>query len=331
MTQAARYLDPHAIAAIDSLELRARMIVEGMMTGMHRSPHQGVSVEFAQHRQYAAGDDLRHLDWKVFGRTDKLYLKQYQKETNLDLLLLVDVSGSMAYSSTGRRRRQADGPAWRKYDHAATLAACLAYLALHQLDRVGLVLFAEQVHRIIRPSNAREHWRSVVEALRSQRYVPAAEETGPNLLANEQLTHETNVSRLFEQLTAKQTRRSLVVLISDLFEDARALERGLAMLRHRRHDVIVMQVLDPAEADFPFRSPSEFIGLEHEGKLALDPSALRKAYLEVMGEHMERVEQISRGLGFDHLQLRTDEPLGAPLSHFLARRQASISKGGQRR
>jgi len=150
MTQAQtiNYLDPQILAAIGSLELRARMVVEGLMTGMHRSPYQGFSVEFAQHRQYAPGDDIRHLDWKVFGRTDKLYLKQYQKETNLDLVLLVDGSGSMGYSSQ---------ESWSKYDHAACIAAAMAHLALRQQDRVGLVLFTDQIRTATRLSNSRDH------------------------------------------------------------------------------------------------------------------------------------------------------------------------------
>ena len=145
----ASYLDPAILTAIGSLEMRARMIIEGLTAGMHRSPYQGYSVEFAQHRQYAPGDDLRHLDWKVYGRSDKLYLKQYQKETNLDLVLLVDASGSMAYGSQGSNHPRN----WRKFEYAATLAASLAHLALNQNDRVGLVLFADSVHATTRTSN----------------------------------------------------------------------------------------------------------------------------------------------------------------------------------
>jgi uncharacterized protein (DUF58 family) len=315
-TAAPNYLDPQTLAAIGSLELRARMIVEGMMTGMHRSPYQGFSVEFAQHRQYAPGDDIRHLDWKVFGRTDKLYLKQYQKETNLDLVMLVDNSGSMAYSSgTGG---QGSGVRWRKYDHAATLAAAMGYLALQQQDRVGLLLFADRIAGSTRMSNSHDHWRSLVEMLSAS--APATEQI-------ESDTHPTDLGRVFDEALARINRRSILVLVSDLFDDPAALERGLARLHHRRHDLIVMQTLDPAELQFPFRAPSDFNGLEGEGRIGLDPAALRKAYLEIVHEHLQRIEEIARRFRFDYLLLDTSKPPGPALSQYLARRAAMANRG----
>lgn len=322
-TATVNYLDPQTLAAVGSLELRARMIVEGLMTGMHRSPYQGFSVEFAQHRQYAPGDDIRHLDWKVFGRSDKLYLKQYQKETNLDLVILVDVSGSMAYSSVSGKTTSAQTgesgsgkPTWRKYDHAACLAAAMAYLALHQQDRVGLVLFADNTRAATRLSNSHDHWRAIVEALVQH---DPHEITDPQQDGDDK---PTDLGRIFDQTLAKLQRRSIIVLISDLFDDPASLEHGLARLHHRRHDLLVMQTLDPAELNFPFRSPSDFLGLEGEGKLGLDPAALRKAYLDVMQQHLSAIEQVTRRFRFDHLMLDTSQPVGPPLSHFLARRSA---------
>lgn len=306
---ATNYLDPQTLAAIGSLELRARMIVEGMMTGMHRSPYQGYSVEFAQHRQYAPGDDIRHLDWKVYGRSDKLYLKQYQKETNLDLVVLVDNSGSMGYASS---------EAWSKYDAAASAAAAMCYMALKQQDRVGLVLFDERITASTRMSNSHDHWRAVVESLSAGAPgtpgVPGGEPQGED--------HPTDLARVFDETLGKITRRSIIVLISDLFDDPAALERGLARLHHRRHDLIVMQTLDPAELSFPFRSPSDFHGLEGEGRLGLDPAALRKAYLQIIQEHVDQVKQITSRFRFDHLLLDTSQSLGPVLSHFLAQRAA---------
>lgn len=293
------------------------MIVEGLMTGMHRSPYQGFSVEFAQHRQYAPGDDTRFLDWKVYAKTDKLYLKQYQKETNLDMLILVDASGSMAYSSGAKR-----SAVWRKYDHAASLAAAMSYLALKQQDRVALSLFNDSVRRATRMSNRQDHWRSIIDAL-----IEPDELADADRPSGDNATHTTDLMTVLERVLAKLTQRSLIVLISDLFDDTDALERGLAQLHHRRHDVIVMQVLDPAELEFPFRSPSEFVGLEAEGKINLDPAALRKAYLDVFGEHLRSIEQATRKYRFDYLRLNTNQPLGPPLSHFLARRAAAIAKG----
>jgi len=318
-TQSPSYLQPQTLASINSLELRARMIVEGLMTGMHKSPYFGYSVEFSQHRQYAPGDDIRHLDWKVFGRTDKLYLKQYRKETNLDMVLLVDASGSMAYS--GSRRK----PIWRKYDHAASIASALAYLAQRQQDRVGLALFADQIQSLVRLSDAQGHWRSIVDSLDSvQPQEQAAAQPGDD----PQQIRTTDLGRLFDQVTAKLSRRSLVVLISDLFDAAETYERGLAKLRHRRHDVIVMQTLDAAELTFPYRAPSQFIGLESEGRLNLDPAALRRAYLDALHQHLERMEQITRRFGFDYVLVNTSMELGSVLNKFLARRAAFINRGG---
>jgi uncharacterized protein (DUF58 family) len=326
---AANYLDPQTLASVSSLELRARMIVEGLMTGMHRSPYFGYSVEFAQHRQYAPGDDIRHLDWKVFGRTDKLYLKQFQKETNLDLVVLVDASGSMGYSSGTVK-------GWTKYDHAATLAATLAYLALRQQDRVGLVLFTSNMNTVVRRSNARDHWRAIVEALGSAdfeddaRFADPRNTRGPEGADGNKeralADRATDLGRLFDQVTAKLNNRSLIVLISDLFDDPESLEHGLARVHFRRHDLFVLQTLDHAELTFPFRSSSEFFGLEGEGRLPLDPAALRQAYLDVMREHLDAVEQTTRRFGFDHMLLDTSKPLGAPLSQFLARRAAFVEK-----
>jgi uncharacterized protein (DUF58 family) len=360
MAEAAEYLNPHTLAAVGSVELRARMAVEGLMTGMHRSPMHGTSVEFAQHRPYAPGDEPRFIDWKVYAKTDKLYLKQFQKETNLDLVVMVDVSGSMAYGSdqltqpsrgradepnrrggaatapigsrsssdrTATRSRGGGGP-WRKFDHAATVAAALSYLALQQQDRVGLFLFNEQIERTTRLSNARDHWRSVAEVLDGA--VPAANEANEGETVagqDEAALSRQHIAGVFDSIVAKLSRRSLVVVISDLFDDAALLEQALARLHHRRHDVMLMQTLDPAELQFPFRSPSDFVGLEGEGRLPLDPASLRDAYLDAINQHLREVERIARRFRFDHLLLNTSQPLGPPLSHFLAERAARIARG----
>ena len=317
-TTAADYLDTQTLAAIGSLELRARLVVEGLMTGMHRSPYQGISVEFAQHRQYAPGDDIRHLDWKVFGRTDKLYLKQYQKETNLDLVILVDQSGSMRYSSHGRDDGSRE---WRKYDHAACIAAAIAHLALSQQDRVGLVMFSEGIRVATRLSNSHDHWRTVVEALVNGA-PDSPEVSGPDNVED----RATDLARVFDQTLARTSQRSILVLISDLFDESASFERGLARLQHRGHDLMVLQTLDPAELTFPFRTPVDFVGLEGEGKLGLDPAALQRAYLQVMAEHQEQILAISRRFRFDHLLLDTSEPPGPALSRFLAHRSAMADR-----
>jgi len=300
------YLRPETLAQLQGTELRARHIVEGLMTGLHRSPYFGYSVEFAQHRQYAPGDDLRHLDWKVFGRTDKLYLKQYQQETNLDLVLLVDASGSMSY---GSKLGGSKGNTWRKFDLATSLAAAMSYIALQQQDRAGLIIFADKLLDVVNPSSQRGQWRSIVKAL----------QTKP-------VDKQTNLARVFDEVLAKLHQRALVVILSDLFEDASHLGAGLARLHHRRHDVMLMQTLDHEELTFSRSRPSRLEGLENEGKLDIDPRALREAYLQEMSDHITDIRAQARRFHYDHELIDTSREIGPPLSHFLAKRAAKLKR-----
>jgi uncharacterized protein (DUF58 family) len=311
------YLHPQTLARLGSMELRAKMIVEGVMSGAHRSPYQGYSVEFAQHRQYVPGDDIRHLDWKVFGRTDKLQLKQYQQETNLDLVMLVDSSGSMRYGSrsfeeasgTGRRTSPDGRTTWSKYDHATAVAAAMSYICLRQGDRVGLVVFADEVRRQVKKSSAQGTWRQIVGAL-----------------ATTPVDRPTNLPRVVDQVLAKLTNRCLIVLVSDLFEDLDRIRTALSRVRFRGHDMILAQVLDRAERDFDFTTEAPFLGLEGEPLLRVDPRAIREAYLEAIGSHLESVERTARGFGFDHMLVSTHEWLGPSLSAFFAYRNARIKR-----
>jgi uncharacterized protein (DUF58 family) len=314
-THAPAYLDPATIASVGSIDLRARMIVEGLMTGMHRSPMQGFSVEFAQHRQYTPGDDTRFLDWKVFGRTDKLYIKRYQQETNLDVVVLVDASASMTYgtlpiqkgwggtASSERRRR------WTKFDHATALSAAIAYLCLHQQDRVGVCVFADELKTIVERSGTRGQWRKIVTAL-------AAAPTH----------QQTNIVKSCEQVLGKVTNRALFVIVSDFFEDAASTREALARFRHKRHDVILIHALDRQEMRFGFDEPAPFEGLEAEGMLRIEPRALRRAYLDALSAHSAELARTSRGFGFDYLRIDTHESVGPPLSYLLARRNAYIKR-----
>ncbi len=301
------------------------MIVQGLVTGMHRSAHHGLSVEFAQHRQYAPGDDTRHLDWKVYARTDKLHLKQHLKETNLDILFLVDCSDSMAYASqpaaaAGRATKTL--PTWRKFDHAAGLTAALAYMALNQRDRVGLILFADTVLATTRMSSAQGQWHAIMETLTA--HTPEPEALTANTVAPDAHTRGTDLARLFDQVLAKHSRRSLLVLVSDLFDDPDAIERSLAQAFHRRHDVVILQVLDPAELTFPFRAPADFIGLEDGSRTPLDPPAIRAAYIDALQAHLDRTRALARRFHFDYLLLDSSKPLAPALSRFLARRAAVL-------
>jgi len=207
-----KYLDPRTLARISSLDLRARLIVEGLMTGMHRSPYQGASVEFAQHRPYVAGDDIRHVDWKVLGKTDRVYLKQYIEETNLHLICVVDASESMGYGTV----READGPAWSKYDHATAIAASLAHMAIQQQDSVGLAVFDNQLKKYLKPSNAPAQWKTITHELA---IVPRLAKTG--------------TGHVLDQLAEKLTHRSLIILLSDFFDDMGGIKKGLRHLRYK--------------------------------------------------------------------------------------------------
>jgi uncharacterized protein (DUF58 family) len=295
------------------------MIVEGVMSGAHRSPYHGFSVEFAQHRPYVAGDDIRHLDWKVFGRSDKLHLKQYQQETNLDLMVMVDCSGSMNFGSrsfesasgVGRTTSPDGRNYWSKYDHATAVGAALAYMALHQGDRVGLVVFADEVKAMLKRSSAMSSWRQIVGAL-----------------SVTPVDKPTNFSRVIDQTLGKLTNRCLIALVSDLYIDPEEFRTALARIRHRRHDVIVLQTIDNRERILDLRDVAPFEGLEGEPKLRVDPRAIRAEYVKVFEEHLAKIEQITRSFGFDYHLVNTHDWLGPPMAAFLARRNAQI-KGGQ--
>ncbi|MBL0927452.1 MAG: DUF58 domain-containing protein [Phycisphaerales bacterium] len=314
---ASLYLHPQTLARLSSLELRAKMIVEGVMSGQHRSPYQGYSVEFAQHRPYVRGDDIRHLDWKVFGRSDKLYLKQYEQETSLDLVLLVDCSGSMNFGSRLFSEASGEGRAtspdgrsnWTKYDHATAVAAALAYLALSQGDRVGLGIYADSLVDALNRTSAMGQWRRVV-----------------GVLSHHPVDRPTDFARVVEQTLAKLNNRCLIAIISDFFDDPERIRAALARVRHKQHDVLMIQVVDRREETFDLTDTAPFVGLEGEPKVRIDPRAVRAAYLEAFGRHLDAVEKITRSFGFDYLKLSTHDWLGPALAAFVSRRNAVIKR-----
>src|SRR3954454_3364818 len=298
-----KYLEPRTLARISSLDLRARLIVEGLMTGMHRSPYQGISVEFAQHRPYVQGDDIRHIDWKVFGRSDKIYLKKYQEETNLHLICVVDASESMGYGTV----KAPDGTPWTKYDHATAIAASLSYMAIQQQDSVGLAIFDQQLSRYFKPSNSPGQWKIVVTELQQ---VPR--------------WNKTNTGKILDQIAEKLNHRSLIVLMSDFFDDLDGLKKGLRHLRYKKHEVMAFQILDPSEISFPFEETTLFKGLEEMGELLTEPRALREGYLEQLRLHTEGLKKMCRGMNIDFVRMNSGDPLDVALSSFLAVREASI-------
>ena len=288
-------LDPRTLAQIEGLQLRAAKIVEGYVAGLHRSPYHGFSVEFAEHREYVPGDDLRYVDWKVFGKSDRIYLKQYEEETNLIAYLVLDVSESMQY--------QSEGAALSKLAYAQAAAASLAYLVLRQQDSVSLATFDESVRQYLRPSASPANFKQLLAVMQETEAIG-----------------KTNTGPIFHELAERLTRRGVVIILSDLFDDPEAIVAGLKHLRHRRHDVIVMHILDPAEVDFPFERATLFKGLEQLGDLLAEPAQLRRAYREVVEQFTHTLRTGCLSMEADYVQIRTDESLGQVLSHYLSHR-----------
>jgi len=290
-----RFLHPETIARISRLDLRARHVVEGFISGMHKSPFFGHSVEFVQHREYVPGDDLRHLDWKVWSKTDRYYIKQYEEETNLRSTIVVDVSESMHY---GRG-------ALNKYNYACTIAACLGYLLLRQQDSVGLITFDDKVRQTVPARSQQTHIDALVQAMHISR--PQA---------------KTDIESIMRRVAETIGSRGMIILVSDLLIDREPLFRGLEMLRHRRHDVLVFHVMDDDELNFPFAGTTRFEGMEELPHLLCDPRALRAGYIEALEEYLVEVRRGCARQGIDYSLVRTGDYLDAVLSKFLHHRMA---------
>jgi len=288
-----KYLDPKTLNKIAGLDLKARLIVEGYISGLHKSPYHGFSVEFAEHREYSPGDDIRHVDWKVFGRTDRFYIKQYEEETNLLAHLVLDVSESMDYASDEVS----------KLAYGQMVAAALAYLVIQQQDSAGLTLFDERVRTHLPPGSHAGHLKALFHTLGQ---IDPKEKTG--------------LGRILTEVAQTIQKRGLVILISDLFDDPDVVLGGLRRLLHRRHDVIVFHVLDEAELTFPFERMTRFEGLEALGELVVNPRALREGYLQEMESFRRKIRRGCTANRIDYVPLSTATPLDVALSSYLARR-----------
>jgi uncharacterized protein (DUF58 family) len=292
-------LPPEAVKRVARLELRARQIVEGFLSGAHRSPYFGQSVEFVQHRQYVAGDDVRHVDWKVWARQDRLVIKQYEEDTNLRCALLVDASASMRY---GRG-------ALNKFDYACTLAACIAYLVLRQQDAVGSVLFDNRIRSRVPYRTARNHLNAILASL---------EETQP--------AEKTDLDAIFKEVVEIFPKRGLMVLVSDLLGAEESTLRGIDTLRRAGHDVMVLHVLDDDELDFPFADPTRFEGLESADTLTCNPRALREGYLEALERFLDRVRRACAASKSDYLLMRPSQAPDAVLARILNQRVQALRR-----
>jgi uncharacterized protein (DUF58 family) len=289
-----RYLEPEALARVKNLSLVARGVVEGSITGMHASPYKGFSVEFAEHREYTMGDDPRHLDYKMLARTERLYIKQYEEETNMRVQILLDVSGSMAYRYETKIT---------KYDYGASLSAILAYLMTRQQDSVGLTTFDTQIQLDMPARSSPRHFNEMM------RQLEAIEPGG-----------ETGISDVLHKLANRFKKRCLIVLISDLYDDPEEVMRALHHFRHRKHEVIVFQVFDKAEIEFPFRDVISFHDLETNERIQIDPAYVRDAYKEQMDEFIEFFRRKCSESNIDYVLTDTSIPYDFMLSRYIAKR-----------
>ncbi len=299
MPDSKRFLHPESIKRLSRLELRARHIVEGFLSGMHRSPYFGQSVEFRQHREYVPGDDLRHVDWKVWARQDRLYVKQFEEDTNLRCTMLVDVSNSMDYGN---------GPL-NKYEYASTLATSLAYLILKQNDAVGCISFDEHIRMQVPIRSKRNHLHAVIETLDIS-----------------QPADKTDMFAIFRKVAETVPRRGMMIIFSDLLADVTGTVRGLRLLRQRGHDVLVFHVLDDDELDFPFSGPTRFEGLESIDHLNCNPRALREGYLEAVNRFLDETRRQCARNTVDYALIRTSQPMDAALATFLSSRLGMHSR-----
>jgi uncharacterized protein (DUF58 family) len=290
-------LDAATLSRITGLKLRARAVVEGVLSGLHKSPHQGQSVEFAEHKEYAPGDELRHLDWKAFGKFDKYYVKRFEHETNLRAVMVVDSSGSMGFGTTGLS----------KLDVARVMAATLSHLLVRQQDAAGVAVVAQGRFAEVPPRAAASHLQVVLEALET------AQPSG-----------RTDLSAVADTLAEKLPRRSLVCVFSDFFDEKQdALKRVLA-LRARKHDVALFHLVDPAELTFPFEDPTLFLSMEDERQVEVNPREIRESYLEEFGAFLANTKDACRAADCDYELVRTDQPIDAALLRFLARRGGKL-------
>jgi uncharacterized protein (DUF58 family) len=292
------FLDPAVVARLGTLELKARTIVEGFLSGLHRSPFKGFSVEFAEYRQYIHGDDLSTIDWKVYARSDRFYVKKFEEETNLDCHLMIDVSGSMGYGGHH---------GMSKFEYGACLAASLAYLMNRQRDAVGLTAFDENIVAMLPSSSRTGHLRATLLTL--DRLTPG---------------RTTNVSKPLHQLADSLSKRGMVVLISDLLDDPDEVIRGLKHFQFRGTDVIVFHILDPDEIDFPFERVTRFEDLETSEEVSAVPGAVRSHYLREMEALIDRYRRELGGAGIDYQLLRTSYPLELALMSYLSTRARAL-------
>ena len=295
MQESLKYLQPAVVAQLANMELRARLVVEGFITGLHKSPYHGFSVEFTEHRQYMPGDEIKHIDWKAYGKTDRFYIKQFEEETNLKSYLIVDASRSMDYASKGNLK---------KFEYASYVAAALSFLMIEQRDAVGLTLFDEGIRLSLPPRATRSYLKEILKELESA-----------------QPAKKTGTSASLHLIAEQIKRRGLVIVLSDLFDTPEAVMTALKHFRHRGHDVIVMQILDPLERSFAFDNDAIFKDLETQEELMTQPLHIQKAYQQSMQEFLDFYKRQCRDNNIDYILLDTSTPFDKALFEYLNKRK----------
>lgn len=288
------FLDPSFISKLNSLELKARLVVEGFMVGLHKSPYHGFSVEFSEHRAYMQGDNLKDVDWKVFGKTEKYFIKQYEEETNLRSYIFLDTSNSMAYNS---------GENVSKLDYSVTLAAALSYLMIHQQDAAGLTLYSDKIQKFLPPKSSRAYLQEVLINL-----------------AMVQASEKTNTAVSLSEGAEKLKRRGLVVIISDFFDDINSVLKALKHFSYKKNEVIVFQILDPMEKTFSFGRDAIFKDLETGDELTTQPYQIQKAYREAMNEFTGRIKAECLNSNIDYNLIETSDPYDKALFRYIQKR-----------
>jgi uncharacterized protein (DUF58 family) len=312
--QGAHLIDPSVLARIGNLELLARIVVDGFINGLHRAPHLGSSTDFAEHRQYMPGDDIRRVDWKLYGRTDKHFIKQYEADTNTNLSIIVDVSKSMRYGESKELNRVS------KLEYGAYLAACLTYFSTLQRDRVGLVTIENDVSQYVPPSA--KHLRTILQTLdQTLREHTAATEARTNVLGEVKLGVQPKLAPPLRKISELFRRRSMIVIISDFYEEPEAIVDAVNNLRGRGNDIMVFHLMDPTELEFPFIDSSNFIDIETGERMPVIPEYLRKQYRQVVAEHVESLGRLLRDQRIDYSLFDTSKPLDSALYSYLGSRE----------
>lgn len=289
-----KYLDPEVVSKLSNMDLRARLVVEGFITGLHKSPYHGFSVEFAEHRQYMPGDEIKHVDWKVYGKTNRFYVKQFEEETNLKAYLLLDASASMGFTSVGVTKLQ----------YACYLAGALSYLMIGQRDAVGLLVFDEKIRRYLPPRSVTTYLHQILRELDAT-----------------QSSAETNVAGALHQMAERIKRRGLIIVLSDLFDDPQTVLSALKHFRHRKHEVIVFHIMDPLEITFDFQQDAVFRDMETGEEINTQPWHIRRDYQAKVTEFLTYYKKVCRENQIDYVPINTKEPYDRALFEYLLKRK----------